>query len=452
MNTNKMLKTPLKIIIGYLAFTLVLYVLGPFNWVTYHPIVFWLLNLAFLAAFIIGWNCGLRTYVTNYQFEDDCATHITNNLRFLITINFLYELINSFRRFRLSSFSVGTLLRSIIAGLGDMGGSYRDFQSSINDISVGALGGTAVTLFNLIWAFIAFNILILGIMYFKKLSLYNKVILSLTIALIVVEYIATGTNIGVFRILLIFVTLFFIRVVRGGFHLRGSINKKNKRRLIMLSIVAVIVALTLFDQIMKSRGGILLWQTGYYNVGGIYLNRDSVIFKYMPVSLHMLLIALSSYLCQGYYGMSLSLRIPWEPGYGVGHSMAIMNLLGDAVKIPHENTYQYRVSAFGWQEGVQWHTMYSWFANDISYIGVIFIMFIIGLVFSMAYRDAVLTNNPYAKLVTYYMMLLAVFIPCNNQLFQSTYTMFAFFTALFLWLTTRGRKQVVFCLGGKRLW
>ena len=299
---------------------------------------------------------------------------------------------------------------------------------------------------------LAFNILILGIMYFKKLSIYNRVVLILTIALIIAEYIATGTNIGVFRIILVFVTLFFIRVAREESRFRSSANKKNKRRFIVLSVIAAIAVLVLFDKIMKSRGGILLWQSGYYNIGGIYLNKDSVVFKYMPAGIYMLLIAVSSYLCQGYYGMSLSLRLPWKPGYGVGHSMAIMNLLGDAVKVPHENTYQFRATEFGWQEGVQWHTMYSWFANDVSYIGVILIMFIIGIVFAMAYRDAVQTNNPYAKLVTYYMMLMAFFIPCNNQLFQSTYTMFAFIFSLLLWLTTRGRKQYVFVIGGKRLW
>lgn len=449
---NKKLRAPLKIVVLYLIFTLVLYVIGPFQWVTYHSIAFWLLNIAFIAAFIFGWRCGLTTYVATDRSDDDFAVPIVANLRFLLTINFVFEIIVACRRFGLTSFNIAELTKSMINGISDMGGAYRMFQASVDDVNTSALGGAAVTLFTLAWSFLAFNVLILGVIYFKKLSVYNKGILILTIAVILAEYLATGTNIGVFRIILIFIVLLYIRVVRGESRLKRAAIKKNKRRIILASAIMLIVILVLFDTIMKSRGGILFWESSAYNIGGIHLNPDSIVLKYFPAGLHMLLVSLSAYLCQGYYGMSLSLRIPWEPGYGVGHSMALMNLFGDALKVPHENTYQYRVTQFGWQENVQWHTMYSWFANDITYIGVIFVMALIGMIFAMAYRDAVRTNNPYAKLVTYYMALLAFFIPCNNQLFQSTYILFAFIGALVLWLTTRGRRRVVVKIWGRRLW
>jgi len=96
--------------------------------------------------------------------------------------------------------------------------------------------------------------------------------------------------------------------------------------------------------------------------------------------------------------------------------------------------------------------MYSWIANDFTFWGVIPIMFFIGMLYAMAYKDAVITNNPYAKVVTYYFTLLSIFIPCNNQLFQSTYTYFAFVSALIFWLGTRGRKQFRIVLGRRNYW
>lgn len=448
----KKLRTPLKIIVAYLIFTLLLYAMGPFKWVTYNPFVFWLLNIAFIVAFIIGWNFGITLKVTDYQFEDSTATSIVSSLKYLTTINFLYEVINAFRRFRLNTFSIGTLIGSIRNGIVDMGGAYREFQSNTDIAGESVLGGTAMTLFNLVWAFFAFNILILGIMYFKKFSLYNKIVLCLTIVLIVVEYIATGTNIGVFRIILIFLVLFSISVAKGSYTFTDKASRKNKRKILILAISSLVIVLVLFDKIMQSRGGILLWESATYNIGGIYLNRDSILFKYMPKGSYMLLIALSSYLSQGYYGMSLTLRLPWKPGYGLGHSLALQNIFGNALKVPHENSYQFRATQFGWQEGQQWHTMYSWFANDVTYVGVAIVMLLIGTVFAIAYKDAIKTNNPFAKLVTYYLVLMTFFIPCNNQLFQSTYVLFAFITALTLWLMSRGDKKIIFTIGGKRLW
>ena len=61
--------------------------------------------------------------------------------------------------------------------------------------------------------------------------------------------------------------------------------------------------------------------------------------------------ALSGYLCQGYYGMSLCMRVPWEPGAGIGHSMALINLFDRVSTVAHVSSYQYRIAElFGWQE------------------------------------------------------------------------------------------------------
>ena len=48
--------TPVKIFVPYWIFTLVLYAFGPLDWVTYHPVIFWTLNILFIIAFIIGWQ------------------------------------------------------------------------------------------------------------------------------------------------------------------------------------------------------------------------------------------------------------------------------------------------------------------------------------------------------------------------------------------------------------
>lgn len=456
-DSKKFLYLPITVIVAYLAFTLILYVAGPFKWVTYHPLLFWSLQVLYIAALLYGWMIGIRTSVSNHQWEEWDSKRCADMISPLISVNFMYELINALRRFSITTFDIRKLLQAILTGATSMGSAYNTLQAGVDQTSAGALGGMAVTLFNLCWAFFAFNVFILGFILFKNLSTYSKAVQLLTTGLIIGEYLGTGTNIGVFRVILIFVILYLIRVIRKN---RASLpsgsktkKKNNTYKVFIFAAVAAVFVLALFSRIMQSRGGILLWQSNTYNVGGIYLNKNSVFFKILPSGLFMLLIALSGYLCQGYYGMSLCMRVPWEPGAGIGHSMALINLFDRVSTVAHVSSYQYRIAElFGWEEGVRWHSMYSWIANDLTFWGVIPIMFFIGMLYAMAYKDAVITNNPYAKVVTYYFTLLSIFIPCNNQLFQSTYTYFAFVSALILWLGTRGRKQFRIVLGRRNYW
>ena len=130
--------------------------------------------------------------------------------------------------------------------------------------------------------------------------------------------------------------------------------------------------------------------------------------------------------------------------FGLGSCKVIQELLSTVLPSIADWTYQARITEFGWDDYMQWHTMYSWFANDVSYLGVIAVMFIFGLVFARCYKDSITTENPFANLMVYYMFLMAIFAPCNNQIFQTRDIFFSFITVFLGWICTRGRKTVRF--------
>ena len=436
---------PLKLTVGYLFFTLFLYAFGPFDWVTYEPLLFWSLNLIYILMFVLGWKFGKRIRVSSRVWDDDVDSGtILFLLKILITFVFVDEMLIAMRRLQMNSFSISNLILNIYNGLLDMGASYGKLQiaAQFGD-KASAYGGIFVTLYSFLCSFFTFNVLALGFLYFRKLSVYNKITLLLTYLLIILQFAATGTNIGVFRIVLMFLILYVVIFLRNSY-IKTSFKKKLFiKKLLSVIMVALVGVLYLFQSIMDSRGGILRWDTGSYNVGGITINGESLFFVFFPESIYRFLIAISSYLCQGYYGMSLCLRVPWEPCFGLGHSMALINSLKNNFSFVYLNSYQHRIQIYGWDEYMQWHTMYSWFANDITFLGVIFVMFGIACFFSMAYRDSIVTNNPFAKILLFYFALMIIFIPCNNQLFQGYPTMFSFIVALILWLYSRGKRRVV---------
>ena len=293
--------------------------------------------------------------------------------------------------------------------------------------------------FNTVWGSINFPLVLFGIFYYHKLNNISKVTLICNLIIILGSYLSIGTNIGIFRILLAIIIFCWIKHTQEYLRCR----KKCAVKIIVAVCCITLFMTTIFMHMMRSRGGILSWNSLSYNVGGIGLNKDSIFFDFLPESLYMTLIAASSNLTQGYYGMSLCLQLHWLPTYGIGNSMAIVKKLSEYISdyIRHR-TYQFRLTELGWEEDVRWHTMYSWYANDVSFLGVIIIMFFFGLLFAMAYKDSIVADNPYAHIMVFYFSLMAFFIPCNNQIFQSIYIMFSFIFVMLCWLASRGRTKI----------
>ena len=438
--------TPVKIFVPYWIFTLVLYAFGPLDWVTYHPVIFWTLNILFIIAFIVGWQVGKKGNSPNtFIWKEADVEQLVKKLPLLLWINLFYEIITSFRSFLFTSFDVSGLLHRILYGINNMGKSYNSFQDNVTVSGAAVVGGHVITIFNYMWSFASFAIFLVSLLYFKHLKKISKVIVCMTYFIVTISYIARGTNIGVFRVILAFLVFYYIKYSKNIRAAKQSGNRgKSRVNLIVLSIIAIIAVIYLFNKIMLSRGGILFWNDSSYNIGGIGINQDSVFFKVLPAGLHRLLVSLSSYLSQGYYGMSLTLRTDWIPMFGLGSSKTIQDLLSNFFPSIGELTYQSRIAEFGWDDYTRWHSMYSWFANDVSYLGVIVVMFIFGLIFARSYKDSINTNNPFAHLMVYYMFVMAVFLPCNNQIFQSMYLFFSFITVFLGWICTRGRKTVRF--------
>ena len=435
--------SPIRIFVIYWGFTLLLYAFGPFAWVTYEPILFWSLNIIFIFAFFIGWIISEKEGIKReIEWTDEDDKGLLKRLGPLLYINLFYEVVNLFRTFLFDNFNFSALIKRIIFGITNMGDSYNSFQNNVNATSADVVGGHFVTMFNYIWEIWSFPILFFGILYFKKLQLHQKCIAAACVFLEIISYLARGTNIGVFRIVLIFLVLYYIRYMKSEREPNKK-NRGNRTKLVVLGLIAIVIVVQLFDKIMKSRGGIAYWQMDFYNIGGIHINRDSVFFKILPKGFHQLLVSLSGYLSQGYYGMSLTMRVPWEPMWGVGYSMALQNLLRNFIPSITDASYQNRIEHFGWDSYTQWHSMYSWFANDLTYFGVIIVMFLFGFFFYKALRDSLELNNPYAKVMLYYMFLMAVFLPCNNQIAQTTYTLFSFIYVFIKWQLSKRNVRIV---------
>ena len=351
-------------------------------------------------------------------------------------------MINIFREYGYATFNVQGLLKDMQDGIHNMGAGYsKKYEQSLIGGSA-TIGGNFFSAFNYLWSFFEFNTILLGILYFKKFGWGTKTLILFVCSEIIIFYISVGTNIGVFRIILAII-LFYILNILGGQRKKTRKKRNTKIKILLVVFTALIIVLVYFVKTMKSRGGILYWNDSSYNIGQIGLDRDSILFRILPEFLYIPMISVSSYLTQGLYGFALCLNIPWTPMFGLGSSLQFVDLLKKYFIDLTPYTYQFKMEQYGWDSRMYWASSYSWFANDVGLAGVVVIMFILGYFMALAYRDSLTTNNPFARIMVYYFAIIFLFLPCNNQIFQSIYTLCSFFTAFLCWMcSTRYKVRI----------
>lgn len=435
-----------KLFVVYWVCSLVLYAFGPFDWETYHPVLFWSLNVAYILAFIFGW-CGSRHVSTgdSGKWTELENAFLLRRIGPMLHINLIYQIVNLFRTMHLPSFDIRALLASIQYALVNRAEAYGVFQANIHADSTGVAGGFCVTLLNYVWEIWAYTTFLLGIILYKQLKFHQKLIVTATVLLELISYLATGTRIGVFRVVLVFLLLYYLNYLRKVRQGHGGGMKGLK--FLGAGIVFLGVLSYLF---MHIRGGrdvatsLSDIEEYFYSKKGLSFDPDCIFFKLLPESLYWTFTQISSYYTQGYYGMSIALQLPFIPMWGIGFSMALWNMLSNFSSGIADVSYQMRGEQFfHWGGYGNWHSMYTWFANDLSFYGVVFVMLLFGFFFQKAVRDAVELDNPYAKVMVYLFFLMAVFVPCNNQLAQQLPVLMAFIYSFIHWQLSKRHFLII---------
>ena len=442
---------PLKCVVGYLVGVLLLYQFGPIAWVTHRPLLFYTLQSLYIAFFAFGYYHGIRFYwKPSQRWTEQRTESLLRYLPAFVVCSIVLTFMNSFlRNYMMSRISFSSIIKRIALGLSNLGSGYSLKQEATSQTSATAYGGYGLTLLNYFWSFFDLNALFLSVVYFAKQRPAQRLLSLILLLEVLLSFLSIGTNIGVFRIVLAVAVCLWLRFQKWDLDnpwkvLKLLKSKQQKKKVFLPILLLFAVFLGYFVSVMKSRGSILNWENSSFNIGGIGLDYNSIMFTLLPDFLYIPLISVTSYLTQGLYAFSLSLEVPWIPMFGFGGSMWIEEFISKYFYNINQFTYQYRImERFQWDDHVQWASMYTWAANDLSLYGVIALMYVIGYFFALTYRDSLTTENPFAKLLVIYFTLMCIFFPGNNQIAQFANTHLAFIGAFVAWLvTTRVRVRI----------
>jgi hypothetical protein len=368
--------------------------------------------------------------VQKYQVKENVNYEAKLNRLFLtcLVLSVLFIIPKFLVRWNVTSLSVSAFTSQIYDGLTNPSIVYNDKMDKIaaNEAS-SPLTGIYLLLSPWWTAFFP-----LAILCYKKYG--PKVKLAIVIVFIteVLSWIGIGTNKGLLDIIL--VCSFIVFYKNHAFLIR------NAKRAFIIAIVTVAVFLTAFLNNIVSRYN--LADTLTLDAASNFIDFKLLgFYGKLPAIIVIALAIISGYLNQGYYALDLALRSPPVWTYGFGNSFFTIKIWNtftgdDLLKKTYMGELQ---TLYGIDPMINWHSFYVWFASDITFPGVVLLVFLIGYLLGLSWMDLLYKRSAYAPVVFTLLITMVLYFFANNQVLSFSFIPFVYF--LFRWLYDRRIKS-----------
>jgi hypothetical protein len=270
----------------------------------------------------------------------------------------------------------------------------------------------------------------LGFIVWPKLHWGQRLCFAGLVGLEVWFWVAAGTNFG---IVVIAITFLFSRFVTGT-----QLTARNffKPRNLVIALVVGVLAIFVFLFNLYARSGRTFLEDTNLSIEdmGVSIESDSLTFQLIPDFLLTPYMYILSYLCQGYYHTCMAFELDFVWTRMVGSIPAMTDFALTPNSTQWERTYMFRLGAMGIDPTGNWHSSYTWYANDVTFYGVPALLGIMGYLFGYAWSRSFKGD----------LLSRIIFITLGNALFflwaNNTYLSSVFYPFMFLfpyWLFTR---------------
>jgi hypothetical protein len=286
-----------------------------------------------------------------------------------------------------------------------------------------------------------FCVLPLGVMLWPRLSLVRRMAVVATVLISIDLSILRGTTRELVDILVIGCSAYVCRIAAMARAEKRNLAMVILRRWKGISFAAVVLLLVLTALVGRTEaraGGKMATCIGYSQ---ICADLTSGPYASMSDTFAFGSAAITGYLAQGYYGLSLAGEKEPEPTFGIGHSPPLaalfVNLGGDETWANRTLTFRNRVDL--WSDETQWSTMWAWVANDVGFTGAFLFTLALGWLWGKTWLDT-LAGDLRAAVLFCLVMMTIFYAPANLQLAATLegYATVAFW--LGIWAIGRTRR------------
>jgi hypothetical protein len=441
------------------------YQFGPVKWKTENVGHFWLLIVVYHLSFIIGYVISARKIKVsqkNIERSNIIGSFIVKNMWIFLFACTILTLIKAMGLRNSYDFIPWNLFSEFVEGIINPGKQYyaKMAATELNNYTGSKITSGIFALFS----FVVVSMIPVCVLLWNRINLPQKIAFFAIVFFEFATFVSVGTNKGIFDLLFIFtasITIDFLANYEGR-KIRSLLM--DKKILVGVTVFLLFFSMWFFSWSMKSRVGSAADFTASLtynasltedvtatneentdNQGNIIETQTETQTESQTESLlSNFLFGMSSYIGQGYYGMSLSIDKEFTSTYGIGNSRFLSSNFKYFFGIDVEPyTFQAKISN-RWDQYANWHSFYSYIANDVSFPGVAIIMFLLGISLAAIFKDAIYGKNIFAQCLLPMYAILFLYMPANNQVFTFMQSFCAFFQLMFLWFLSQkyNLKQV----------
>jgi len=422
---------PLTLVLIYFLATLTLFFFGPLDWPVPDPVP---LSL-FLALALVG-------IATFYLFGAGGEASGTPFLYWKVVI-VVGALLGIAILFPSAYFYANKMPWQVIDAFRDQNAVYAALQKKLAET---AGERTVISIIRAVTFPAIFAVVPLGILNWRMMTWKLWLLVLATALSSVIFSVLRGTDREVFDVIIIVCASIMVLIARWCVATGATLSKVLVRRSTVIGAIAFLVvagiALSLFADRRAQRTGYTPEAyangtrdapslAGHLNTPGgwndvmcireICLDPDHPLVRYVDVPKKYAVLMLTSYLTQGYYGLSLAMTQDFHSTLGLGHSPVLARTLE---RLMHDNSiyergYTFRLRSLGWSDESQWATIFPWLANDVGFPGAIAVICLLAFLWGRSWLDAVGGHDDRAAIVFCLLFQLFVYVPANNQLAQT---------------------------------
>ena len=416
---------PLWFFQAYLAFTVFLFAFGPWPWPVPDPLLLYVFLLLAQWALWLGYKTAAGSRPGGYRGRWTAVRLIKVSL----ALNIACIIPNFILRMGRRPAGLSDILISVYTGLVNPAANYAARSQALAESAKrGAIEYAVLFLYPALWLLVP-----LAIVYWNRLKLGHRILIIAFIIVDLLSWVAIGTNKGIADFIMIFSWLLVAanpRVLRLDF--RGRALK-----VLAVSLMMIVLFLGFFAAGQKGRAGGEIPTSDA--ALAIRLDKENWLVRRLSPKGTGIVAAATSYLGQGYCALSLALKEPFRWSYGAGNSFFLTNLVERFAgqDVVSNRTYPARIEKSGMMRYSHWHTFYTWMASDVSFPGVLVVMFLVGRLFALTWLDVLRKDNPFAPALFALMIIMLFYIPANNQVLGYVGMANAFWVIGIIWALTR---------------
>lgn len=416
---NSRLLAPYRALIIWIAFTLFLFAFGPIEYKCDKLVSFVFIFFFVITSFLFyKWAVDrpMRKPRIDKRFDIKRILRLSIIYSVILTTLYVVEYIG---RYGFKEFSFLSIIESMAI-------SYTEHEEYSFMVSAWILSYTK-------W--IRVIALVLGAFYWKELSHSLKFLYILLVYLIVMQNtLYVGSQKEIIDMAIYISVPIIMRKYRQG----RKIKTSNK----ILIFCFFIAAMFFMGSVISGRRA--LWSDMYAADASLDFDQSNWMISWMPDAMANSFASISAYISQGYRGLSLCLSLPFEWSYGLGSSFKIMNDISRWFSIPIDrlaNSYPVRMEQiYGVGAYSSWHSIFPWFASDFTFVGAIIVVCIFIYFWGKSWKEFIKMKTWISIVFFTHFTIMMLYIPCNNQLFQTRDSIISTFAIAVLWYIYHGQS------------